>query len=150
MRRGEEPQDHRRRVEAALDSGLGECLLARGELAAIVCERLFHGSGRIHDLHAFVVMPNHVHVLTVFKPGFPMAEVVRGWKGLSARQINAALGREGPFWQRDYFDRYIRDARHFERASAYIENNPVSAGLVKRAADWPYSSAGAAVPRPPS
>ena len=52
---------------------------------------------------------------------------------------NQAIGRSGPFWQDDYWDTYIRDERHFESTVGYIENNPVKAGLVVDAADWPWS-----------
>jgi len=62
------------------------------------------------------------------------------------------LGRRGRFWQEDYRDRYIRDEEHFLGVRAYIEENPVKAGLCTRAAEWPFSSARlrngiAAVPR---
>lgn len=43
-------------------------------------------------------------------------------------------------WQREYFDRYIRDAGHYASAVDYIHENPVMAGLVESAVDWPYSS----------
>ena len=65
---------------------------------------------------------------------------MRGWKSYSARRINAILGREGAFWQRDYFDRFVRDETHFKRVRAYIENNPVTAGLAKIAESWRFSS----------
>jgi hypothetical protein len=48
---------------------------------------------------------------------------------------------QGAFWQDDYFDRYIRDEAHYRRVVRYIENNPVKAGLVRTAAEWPWSSA---------
>jgi REP element-mobilizing transposase RayT len=51
------------------------------------------------------------------------------------------LGRRGRFWQKEYFDRYIRNARHFAKVAAYIENNPVKARLCEKAEDWPFSSA---------
>ncbi len=139
-RSGEGDADYRRRIEAALDAGAGACWLARPELAEIVREGLLHGCGEIHDMHAYVVMPNHVHVLTTFREGFSLPDVVRGWKSFSARRINAILGREGTLWQRDYFDRYIRDEAHFECVRAYIENNPVSAGLTRSAETWRFSS----------
>jgi putative DNA methylase len=94
-------------------------------------------------MYAFVVMPNHVHVLTTFRDGFRLCDVVRGWKSYPARRINESLGREGRLWQRDYFDRYIRDETHFERVRAYIEQSPVKAGLVKVATSWRFSSAAA-------
>jgi putative DNA methylase len=139
-RSGEGPAVYRRRIEAALDAGAGACLLSRPELAGIVLDGLIHGCGRTHDMHAFVVMPNHVHVLTTFRQGCRPSDVVRGWKSYSARQINAILGCEGAFWQRDYFDRYIRDETHFERVRAYVEDNPVTAGLTNDAESWPFSS----------
>jgi hypothetical protein len=51
------------------------------------------------------------------------------------------LERSGRFWQPEYFDRFIRDAKHFASAMRYIHENPRKARLVKRAEDWPYSSA---------
>lgn len=93
-----------------------------------------------YNLFAYVVMPNHVHVL--FQPIVPLARITRGIKGVSARDANATLGRVGkPFWQDEAFDHWIRDGAGFERTLHYIENNPVKAGLAKRPEDWPWSSA---------
>jgi len=91
-------------------------------------------------LHAFVVMPNHVHVL--LEPGAELKEITRAVKRESARAANAILGRTGkPFWQDESFDHWIRNSAQLERVRTYIEQNPVSAGLVKRPCDWPWSSA---------
>ena len=141
-RLGEGDADYRRRIEIALDAGSGACWLARPELAEIVGEALLHGRGETHDLHAYVIMPNHIHVLTTFREGFRLPDVVRGWKSFSARRINAILGRDGALWQRDYFDRYIRDEAHFERVRHYIETNPVAVGLTDAAENWRFSSFG--------
>jgi hypothetical protein len=141
-RPGETAAVHRRRVHKALDAGAGVCWLSRPEFAAIACEGIVHGSGQTHDLHAFVVMPNHVHVLTSLRAGYRLCDVVRGWKSFSARRINALLDRRGPLWQRDYFDRFVRNEAHFFRVRAYIENNPVTAGLTDRADRWPFRSVG--------
>ncbi len=137
-RAGEGSDDCRRRIETALDAGTGACWLARAEIAAIVRDTLTHGDGRTHDMQAYVVMPNRVHVLTALRQGSRLADVVRDWKGFSAHRINRIVGRRGPVWQRDHFDRLIR--RIFERVRFYVENNPVSAGLIRDAASWPYSS----------
>ncbi len=51
------------------------------------------------------------------------------------------LGRSERFWQKEYFDRFIRNARHFAKVVAYIENNPVKARLCEKPEDWPFSSA---------
>jgi REP element-mobilizing transposase RayT len=138
-RTGEGSIPYRRRIEAALDSGAGACWFLRPECAEIVSAALRYGCGQTHDLQAFVVMPNHVHVLTVFRDGARLADIVKSWKTYSARRINAILGRQGALWQREYFDRFIRDESHFERVRAYIENNPVAAGLTTHAASWPFS-----------
>jgi len=140
-RSGETRRCYRRRLESALDAGFGACWLARPDLAEIVEDALVHGCGQTHDMHAFTIMPNHVHVLTTFRQGFRMCDILRGWKSYSARRINERLARTGAFWQRDYFDRFIRHEKHFELVRAYIETNPVRAGLVGRADEWPFSSA---------
>jgi putative transposase len=91
-------------------------------------------------LHAYVVMPNHIHVL--LDPLLPLHRITRGMKGASARDANRALHRQGqPFWQDESFDHWIRNSSQFERIRAYIEHNPVKAGLVKRPDQWPWSSA---------
>src|SRR6185437_8054881 len=62
-----------------------------------------------------------------------------GWQ--TACRCNRQLGRSGPFWQADYWDRFIRNDAHFEAAIDYIDNNPVKAGLTRTPADWPWESA---------
>lgn len=91
-------------------------------------------------LLAWVIMPNHVHVLVEIG-ATPMGKLVQCWKKLSADFVNARLGRSGQWWQEDYHDRYIRDEKHFLTAVHYIENNPMKAGLVKDAREWKWSSA---------
>ena len=51
------------------------------------------------------------------------------------------MRRVGEFWQREYLDRYVRNAEHFEKVLAYIEDNPVTAGLAKLKTEWLWSSA---------
>ena len=64
-------------------------------------------------------------------------------KGSTARGANLILGRTGDrFWQDESYDHYLRDSRQLNRTAAYIEENPVSAGLVTEAERWPWSSAG--------
>jgi len=91
-------------------------------------------------LHAYVVMPNHVHLL--LSPSRPLCEVTKWIKGASARRANLLLGRTGQaFWQDESFDHWARNRAEFEKIRHYIEHNPVSAGLVAEPAQWPYSSA---------
>jgi putative transposase len=67
---------------------------------------------------------------------------VEEWKSFSARQINAYLEHSGSVWAPDYFDRFMRDEQHFETTKAYVEMNPVKAGLCARSEEWRFSSAG--------
>ena len=95
-------------------------------------------------LHAYVVMPNHVHVL--LEPRVPLARITNVMKGVAARDANATLGRIGkPFWQDESFDHWVRTLDELERIRHYIEWNPVKAGLAARPEDWRWSSAS---PRP--
>jgi len=119
---------------------MGPRWLRRPEIAQFVVKQLRQESGRCYELHAFVVMPNHVHLLLT--PWTELADITRTIKGRSARQANAALGRTGvPFWQDESFDHWIRHPAQFEKVRIYIENNPVRAGLAQRPEQWPFSSA---------
>jgi REP element-mobilizing transposase RayT len=130
---------YRRRIESLLDAGHGACWLRRAEVARIVIDSWWHYHTRHYDLVAWVVMPNHVHVLAAMRER-SLSDVVRGWKGFTARRINTLLGRTRRLWQADYWDRFIRDQQHLADAFSYIHENPVNAGLVARAHDWPWSS----------
>ena len=136
----EEERERRIKIEEYLDSGRGECLLRQPEIAAVVEENFLRFDDDRYRLLAWVIMPNHVHVLVEIL-AMPMSLVVKNWKSYTAKIINRRLGRTGEFWQEDYFDRYIRDEAHLKKTVRYIENNPVKAGLVKFAPEWPFSSA---------
>ena len=90
-------------------------------------------------------MPNHVHVL--MEPFSDPVRTLKAIKGASGRMSNLILGRVGkPFWQDESFDHWVRNANEFERVRAYIERNPVAAGLAQSPKDWPWSSASRKVP----
>ncbi len=126
--------------DGALDaSDRGRILI--GACADAVAEILRYGDGDRYALHAWCVMPNHVHVLVQKHQQATLRGIVQVWKSLSARAINRAQGGVGRVWQPNYFDRYIRDDPHYAVTIAYIENNPVAAGLVADAGDWRWSSA---------
>jgi putative transposase len=91
-------------------------------------------------VHAWVVMPNHVHLLIA--PLAPMGAITKAVKGSTARHANLLLARTGEyFWQDESFDHWIRDEEELEKVKKYIERNPVAAGLVKEESEWPWSSA---------
>ncbi len=129
-----------RRIEAFCDQGHGECLLRNPVAALRVQDALFESEGKLCELHAWVVMPNHVHCILTPK-NCTLAKVVGQIKGASARRINQALGRSGTLWQREFFDRRIRNFDQFQRTKAYIERNPVKAKLCEIPSAWAFSSA---------
>jgi len=167
-----ERQNSQRRtlVDAWLDAGHGSCVLRLPQAAACVVDTWRHFAGERYDLIAWVVMPNHVHVLIRTHEGVALGKIVQSWKSYTGRRIREMLedmsragaecaqtGRAGArrsrdrraparpsqgVWMREYWDRYIRDERHFQAAVDYIHQNPVKAGLVGKAEDWPWSSAG--------
>ena len=130
----------RRKLEAWLDRGHGECWLRRPAIADAIRDVLRAGDGPAYRLRAWVIMPNHVHFI-VDVQDVPLAKLVNTWKGKSARAANKLLGRVGPFWQADYYDTLIRNEAHLCQAKRYVEANPVKAGLAKEVAAWPWSSA---------
>ena len=130
----------RKRIEEYMDAGYGACRLANPQIAEIVQENLLRFDGERYRLIAWVVMPNHIHVVVEILEGFNLEQVIHTWKSYTANAANKTLGRQGDFWQPDYFDRFIRDAEHLERAVNYVEYNPVKAGLVEKVEDWLFGS----------
>ena len=136
----EAERERRIELEAYLDRGAGECWLARPEIASVAEDALRYFDGQRYRLQAWVVMPNHVHVLVDIWQT-PLAAVAQTWKRFMAREANKLLGHEGTFWEREYWDTWIRDEEHRRKAVRYVETNPVKAGLVAEATAWPWSSA---------
>jgi putative transposase len=79
-----------------------------------------------------LLMPDHLHSLTVFSPGQVMVKVISDWKRYLARHAHL-------HWQRDFFDHRIRNEASLQEKWHYILQNPVRAGLVTAADQWPYS-----------
>lgn len=131
----------RRRVEKYLDSGHGECWLRNPDIARLTEDTLLHFDGQRYRLLAWCVMPNHVHAIIETQEGFPLQDVLHSWKSFTGSRVNKLIKRSGEFWQREYLDRYVRNAEHYQKAIAYIEENPVKAGLARLKTDWPWSSA---------
>ena len=85
-------------------------------------------------------MPNHVHL--VLRPQGTLSAILRWLKTATATRANRVLGKTGEaFWQREYFDHWIRSEKELASVVAYVEANPVQAGLVSKAEDWPWSHA---------
>ena len=137
----EDDPERRKRIEAYLDAGHGSCILRDCRIGGLVEEALLHFDGKRYQMIEWVVMPNHVHTLVEIHPDSLLPDVLQSWKSFTAHEANRILDKSGKFWEEEYFDRYIRDAKHFENAVRYIRENPVTAGLVAKAEDWEFSSA---------
>ena len=132
-----------RRADESLDRAeAGPLWLKDARIAQCVVEKLVHGDqGPQHySLHSYVVMSNHVHVLLT--PKVPVRRLTNSLKGATARAANKILhGSAQHFWQDESYDHWCRSLAEFARIQQYIERNPVAAGLVAKASDWPWSSA---------
>jgi REP element-mobilizing transposase RayT len=116
-------------IDRSLDCGHGAAHLADDRVANIVASNLEHFAGRDYELLAWCVMPNHVHVVMRVISGRALASIIHSWKSYTAKEANRILGRDGPFWSREYFDRIIRSPDDLSWTVEYVRNNPVKAGL---------------------
>ena len=114
--------------------------LAR-EITLQCCTR---GNGTQYDLHAAVVMPDHVHLILVplvcleKHSVMPLPEIMKNIKGRAAHEINRRFGRHGPVWQEESFDRVLRRSEKLDEKIAYVLGNPVRRGLVEDWRDYPW------------
>jgi REP element-mobilizing transposase RayT len=128
-----------------LDRGsCGPVYLKMPAIAEIVVSAIRRGAVSDYTLHAWVVMPNHVHLLiTVLND---VSKALQKLKGVYAMEANQHLGLRGrPFWQRESYDRLVRDDAEFRRVENYIVENPVKAGLAQSIEKYRWSSAWAPI-----
>jgi putative transposase len=93
------------------------------------------------ELHAFALMPEHVHLLLTPAPSIALERAIQFIKGGYSHALGVELGRKGEVWQRGFTEHRIRDAADFDAHRNYIHENPVKRRLVEVAADYRYSSA---------
>ncbi|MCH7227551.1 competence/damage-inducible protein A [Haloferula sp. A504] len=128
-------------LQTELDRGLGDCPLADRGNAVLVERALRHFDGERYRLGDFVIMPNHVHLLVQPGVGHELSEILKSWKGFTAREINGRMGRTGNFWQKESWDHIVRTRRQLDRFREYIADNPRMARLPEgvgrfSAAEW--------------
>ena len=117
------------------------------EVAQMVTGAIRYRNERTYQLHAFVVMPNHVHLLMT--PLEAVSKIMQSLKRFTGREGNRMLALTGqPFWQGESYDRLVRNDTEFDRIVGYIERNPVSAGLAPTPEEFPWSSAWPIANRP--
>ncbi|WP_081722145.1 transposase [Geminisphaera colitermitum] len=129
-------------VDTILDRCLGDAWLRQSDIADLVSGALRFFERQRYLLHAWCVMPNHVHAVIEPLGDHTLAAILHSWKSWSGKRANELLGREGQrFWQRESFDHWVRDADEFDRLVRYTLENPVAAGLCKVAGEWRWSGA---------
>lgn len=120
----------------------GPTWLLRPDIAELVSESIRYAERPLnfYDLHAWIIMSNHVHLLV--SPHVAPSRFLQSLKGYTAREANRILERTGqPFWQSESYDHWIRNPEEFSRVQKYIEQNPVRAGLVAHEEQYRWSSA---------
>jgi REP element-mobilizing transposase RayT len=119
------------RLDVWLDQGSGSCILARDDVATIVANAFHHFDGARYELGAYVIMPNHFHLL--IRPfsdaTHPLEKILQSWKSFTAKQITWPTTCRDRLWQQESFDRIVRDEEHLFNTLQYIGSNPLRAAL---------------------
>lgn len=114
------------KIDKYLDQSYNGAILY-GEVIGEIRDYYLGYDKHIFEIQALSVMPNHIHGL--LKQNDDMSNIMRVLKGGAGYIINKVLGRKGAVWSRDYYDRAIRDEKHFWMTYEYIKYNAVKAGL---------------------
>ena len=87
----------------------------------------------------YVVMPDHIHLFAGFEPeSISLSTWMKSLKNAISKVLTNATF-DGPHWQKGFFDHVIRSEESYGHKWLYVRENPVRAGLVKAAEDWPYA-----------
>ena len=87
----------------------------------------------------YAVMPDHYHLVFLLEEERSLSQVMDAIGGFTSKEINKHRGWSGRFWQEAYHDRMVRDDEEFENQLNYVRENPLRAGFVEKAEDWPYT-----------
>ncbi|HEU5313578.1 MAG TPA: carbamoyl-phosphate synthase large subunit, partial [Candidatus Udaeobacter sp.] len=115
--------------EQWLDQGHGSCLLRDRKAQKIIRENLNHSDGDRYVTDAFVIMPNHVHVIVKPLGTNSLNTILHTWKSFTSNEINRSLNRTGSLWMAETFDTIVRDYSHLAACRDYIVRNPRKADL---------------------
>lgn len=107
-----------------LDKGLGSCILKQEDIRRIVISSLEYYDNIKYSLHAYVIMPNHIHMLILPLEAFKIKDLLSSIKRFTAVKINKLLHTNGPVWQSESWDRIVRNEIHYKSCIQYIRNNP--------------------------
>ena len=94
-----------------------------------------------YALHAFVLMPDHIHLLITPADDVTIERAVQLIKGAYSHALGTLIGRNSEVWQRGFTDHRIRDAQDFVHHRNYVHQNPVVARLALNRSEYRYGSA---------
>jgi len=114
------------KMDRYLDQSLNGALLY-GDIIGKIRDYYLGYDKNVFEIEALSIMPNHIHIL--LKQNDNMSNVMRVLKGGAGHIVNKILGRKGAVWSRDYYDKAIRDEKHFLKTYEYIKYNAVKVGL---------------------
>ena len=126
-------------------------MLANPNAFAVLTEE-FQAAPERHGwtIGRFVAMPDHLHFFCA-EGGRPdavaLSRFAGGFKQWTAKRILRFAGAPAPLWQRQFFDHVLRSGESYESKWSYVRENPVRAGLVAKAEDWPYGGELAVIAR---
>ena len=131
--------------DKALDTSDTEIkYLTKPKIAKLVVDSLHFRDGKVYELIAYCIMPNHIHI--VFAPlgeskdkYFSLSRIMHSFKRRTAHEANLILGRTGAFWQHENYDHFARNEKELEGIIKYVLYNPVKAKLVAEQTDWKWS-----------
>ena len=122
-------EDYNGQIDDMLDAGeYGHHWLKDPALAQIVANSLHFLDGKGFKLICYSIMSNHIHFVA-YNLRKPLYRIMHTLKSYTANECNKVLNRNGEFWQREYFDRVVRDRNDLDEKIKYTINNPVKAGL---------------------
>ncbi|MFP4025817.1 MAG: REP-associated tyrosine transposase [Thiohalospira sp.] len=126
-------------INDIIDKGeYGPHWLKNHNVAKVIADSFHFLNRKEFKLICFCIMSNHVHFIA-YKLTNPLNKIMHTLKSYTANECNKILNREGAFWQREYFDRIVRDSNDLNDKIKYTINNPVKAGIVKHWAEFPFN-----------
>mgnify|MGYP000108796543 FL=1 len=112
-----------RKIEVWLDRGYGSNLFRNSAHAQIVENCLLKFDQDRYKLDCYTIASNHAHALVVATPDNELHDILKSWKGVSARNINKLRRTTGTIWQKESYDHIVRNAASLERIRKYIQNH---------------------------
>jgi putative transposase len=85
----------------------------------------------------YVILPDHLHLFVRLPDHVKLSDWIGTLKRFLAHAVEATVSSD-PVWQRGFFDHVLRNSESYAEKWSYVRENPVRAGLVKSADEWPF------------